>query len=70
MVSPLPFDSSAGAGAGWSAAAAAVVAGSSTSTVVPLPGDDLISMLPPVCVTIPYTVASPSPVPSPFGLVE
>ena len=55
--------------AGSAAARLSVGAGSSTSIVVPAPGADWISTVPPVWVTIPYTVARPRPVPSPFGLV-
>ena len=36
---------------------------------VPRPTSLSTWMLPPLCFTIPYTVASPSPVPLPIGLV-
>ena len=38
--------------------------------VVPTPTAEVISMIPPMPDTIPYTVASPRPVPRPRGLVE
>ena len=38
-------------------------------TVVPAPGSLSTAIVPPVCVTIPYEVASPSPVPSPGAFV-
>src|SRR5690606_39536213 len=44
-------------------------AGSATLTVVPRPGLLLSQTVPPDCEMIPYTIASPSPVPLPGGLV-
>ncbi|RDI74538.1 hypothetical protein Gocc_1427 [Gaiella occulta] len=43
--------------------------GNATRTVVPLPSRDSISTWPPLCSAMPYTVESPSPVPSPGPLV-
>ena len=44
-------------------------AGSNTVTVVPRPGSEEMLTDPPAWVTMPYTVARPSPVPSPLALV-
>ena len=38
--------------------------------LVPLPSVDCTYKYPPVCLTIPYTVDNPKPVPAPISLVE
>ena len=65
---------SGGGGAGRSAGrgavpAAAVARGRYRSNRVPRPGADSHSTHPLCCLTMPWTIGSPSPVPWPTGLV-
>ena len=55
--------------AGDAATAGALSTGKSTSNVVPRPTALVTEIAPPLWVTMPSTVASPSPVPLPFSLV-
>src|SRR5713226_6411872 len=57
------------AGLGAAGAAGSVTRGKYTLKVVPWPGSLYTQIHPPLCLTIPYTVASPRPVPLPAGLV-